>query len=100
MIVSAPAQDDYTIALAYYIKKSDSASAAAIQKAVNEAVEAYKLWQSRIGRDINPSELISRIMQAGARRVAVTAPAYTAVQAGHIAKCTTADITYGGLEDD
>lgn len=100
VVVSAPAQDDYTIALAYYIRKSDSASAAAIQKAVNEAVEAYKLWQSRIGRDINPSELISRIMRAGARRVAVTAPAYTVVQAGHIAKCTAADVTYGGLEDD
>ena len=100
VVVSAPIQDDYTITLEYYIRKSDSASAAAIQEAVNKAVEAYKLWQSRIGRDINPSELISRIMQAGARRVAVTAPAYMVVQAGHIAKCTSANVTYGGLEDD
>ena len=98
--VSAPVQDSYSITLTYYIRKSDSANASAIQAAVNEAVDAYQLWQSRIGRDINPSDLICRIMQAGARRVAVTAPVYTQVSDGHIAKCSSTEVTYGGLEDD
>lgn len=98
--VSAPEQDSYDITLTYYIRNTDSANATAIQSAVNAAIDAYKLWQAKIGRDINPSELISRIMQAGARRVAVTAPVYTQVSSGHIAKCSSTDVTYGGLEDD
>lgn len=100
VVVSAPVQDSYTISLAYYIRKSDSSASTSIQAAVNNAVEEYKLWQAKIGRDINPSELICRIMQAGARRVAVTAPAYAVVESGHIARCTSAAVTYGGLEND
>lgn len=100
VVVSAPTQVDYSIALTYYISKSDSASATSIQCAVSDAVDAYKLWQAKIGRDINPSELIRRVMQAGARRVAITTPAYSVIEAGCIAKCTSITSTYGGLEDD
>ena len=72
-----------------------------IQAAVAQAVEDYKTWQRTIGRDINPSKLVALIMEAGAKRVAVTAPTYTAVAATKVSALQgEAVISYGGLEDD
>ena len=96
----APTDTEYAINMSYTVKRSDSASAVAIQAAVTAAVEDYKTWQRKIGRDINPSELIRRCMDAGAKRVAITSPSFTAVDNDHIAKCAAAVVTYGGLEDE
>lgn len=96
----APEETAYNIALSYYINRADSAKAGSIQQAVTAAIADYVAWQRKIGRDIIPSELIHRIMEAGARRVALMEPAYTIVGATQIAKCAAQTITYGGLEDD
>lgn len=53
-----------------------------------------------MGRDINPTELTARIRNAGAKRVSVTAPVFTAVEEGKLPKAGTVTVTYGGLEDD
>jgi phage-related baseplate assembly protein len=74
---------------------------AGIKTAVETAVEEYKTWQSgAIGRDINPNELVSRIMQAGAKRVVVTAPASTVIPSTSVGVCAATNLTYGGLEND
>jgi phage-related baseplate assembly protein len=96
--VQAPAPVNYNINLTYYIDSTDSAKAISIQTAVTQAVAEYKTWQRIIGRDINPSELIRKIMDAGAKRVAVTAPVYTPVDSISIATLGTETVTYGGLE--
>ena len=99
--VAAPQEVPYTINLTYYINRSDSAQAVTIQQEVAAAVERYKTWQRAIGRDINPSQLVRMIMDAGAKRVTVTAPAYTAVDATKVSALQEdAVISYGGLEDD
>lgn len=98
--VSAPSEQSYSIALTYYISRADSAQAATIQAAVGKAIDEYTAWQRSIGRDVNPSELIYRIMAAGARRVALTSPAYATVEATKIAKLATKTVSYGGLEDE
>lgn len=99
--VAAPADVNYTISLTYYISKSDSAQAESIQAAVSSAVETFVTWQRTIGRDINPSKLTALIIAAGAKRVVITAPSYTAVAATSCANLSgTAAVTYGGLEDD
>lgn len=99
--VSAPEEVKYTINLTYYINRSDSAQAVTIQQEVAAAVEQYKTWQRAIGRDINPSQLIRMVMDAGAKRVSVTAPTYTTVAATKVSALQgEATITYGGLEDD
>lgn len=87
--------------LTYYINRSDSARAVAIQAAVAQAVEEYKTWQRTIGRDVNPSQLAAMVMEAGAKRVTVTAPTFAAVAATKVAALAgSATVTYGGLEDD
>ena len=96
----APEEVPYNIALTYYINTADSPQATTIQTAVMAAVENYKSWQRKIGRDVTPSKLIQLVMEAGAKRVAVTAPTHTAVTPYMIAKANKVTVTYGGLEDD
>ena len=99
--IAAPEEVRYTINLTYYINRSDSAKAVTIQAAVAQAVEDYKTWQRAIGRDVNPSQLTRMVMDAGAKRVIVTAPAYTVVGKTKVSALQgAAVVTYGGLEDD
>ncbi|MCL6479552.1 MAG: baseplate J/gp47 family protein [Peptococcaceae bacterium] len=99
--VLAPTAVNYDITLTYWISTENSAVAASIQAAVIKAVDDFKAWQqSRLGRDINPSELIARVMKAGARRVNVESPVFTQITASQVAQVGTVTVTYGGLEDD
>jgi phage-related baseplate assembly protein len=98
--VQAPTQVSYNISLTYYIDTQNSQLAGTIQQAVNTAVSEFVVWQkSKIGRDINPSELLSRIMQAGAKRVVIAYPDHTSLSNTEVAKEGTVTVTYGGLED-
>lgn len=99
--VLAPEQVNYDLSLTYWIKTSDSSVASSIQEKVSQTVEEYKLWQkSKQGRDIDPSELIARIKNAGAKRVVVTLPVYLQVASYQVAVDGETAVTYGGLEDD
>lgn len=99
--VSAPTVVSYDIELTYYINASDKSAAGNIQKLVFTAVDTYKTWQSSaIGRDINPSYLIGKIMAAGAKRVTVTSPVYKELANNEIARLGTVSINYGGVEND
>lgn len=104
-----PGQKSYNINLTYYVNYADQTHASVIQQNVDKAVNEYVVWQrSAMGRDINPSELIRRVMEAGAKRVVVTAPVYTAVKNGseadayavEIAVLGSKTVTYGGIEDE
>lgn len=99
--VLAPEQQQFDIALTYYINRSDQAKANTIQEAVQAAVEEYSKWQTyTIGRDINPSELTKRIIEAGAKRVEITSPVFTTVAPDTVARIGQKTVTYGGLEND
>lgn len=97
----APETVKFDIGFTYYINASDEKKASTIQNAVAAAVEDYKSWQClTIGRDINPSELIKRVVAAGAKRVIVTKPEFTAIPETSVSRVNTETVTYGGLEDD
>lgn len=99
--VRAPEVYNYDIGLTYWINKEDVAAVASIQTAVESAVQAYALWQkSRLGRDINPSELVRRVMQAGAYRVDTGGLSYYEVDYDAVAIAQAVTVTYGGLADD
>lgn len=101
VVVQAPTTVSYNINLTYYINQSDRAKAEVIQSAVNDAINTFKKWQcTKIGRDINPDHLIQLIKEAGAKRVAVTAPVYTVIPQGSVAAIGSQTVTYGGLEND
>jgi phage-related baseplate assembly protein len=97
---SAPDTVSYDINLTYYINSADAGNASTIQAAVTSAVSNYVLWQkSKIGRDITPDKLTALIIAAGAKRVVITAPVYTAVADTAVAiASSTQTVTYGGTE--
>ncbi len=98
--VLAPEVVQYDIELTYWINTADSSMAAAIQSNVQRAVTEYQTWQrSKLGRSIDPSELIARIKNAGAKRVTVTAPTYQALEKYQVALSGATTAAYGGLED-
>lgn len=107
--VKAPIAKNYSINLQYYIDSDNAYYADTIKARVDEAVTDYTKWQSgKVGRDIIPSELIRRIMEAGAKRVTVNSPIFTVVKDGRkedgyqveLAQCTSKTITYGGVEHE
>lgn len=99
--VKAPDTVDYKLDVRYYINTSDLKRADTIKANVTAAVEQYILWQrSKIGRDINPSQLIQMMVSAGAKRVEVKLPVFQVVGAANVAKLVSQTVTYGGIEDD
>lgn len=99
--VAAPSVVSYNIDFTYYINTSDAGSAIQIQDQVNMAVADYKLWQSeKIGRDINPAELVSYLKTAGIKRPIIREPLFTVLTNTQVAQVASINVIYGGLEDD
>lgn len=99
--VRGPATQVYNIEFIYYIASSNKAAVSTIQANIETAVSVYNTWQTeKIGRDINRYYLIQKIMEAGAKRVSMVEPSFTALDKTVIARLGTVKITYGGLEDD
>lgn len=101
VIVKAPEFVDYDVTATYYIARSRQAFETEIRDAVEAAADAYVLWQdSKIGRDVNPSRLNADIVIAGAKRAAITLPAFAALAPDECATNRYFTLTYGGVEDD
>lgn len=101
VVVQAPDTVTYNIELTYYISDSKKSAVTTIQADVEAAVNAYNYWQTaKISRDINPSYLIQKIMEAGAKRVEVTSPVFTVMGESAVAQCGTVAVNYGGVEGD
>lgn len=97
--VSAPDIVEYEIVCTWFLSQENSTQYALIQAAVNKAIENYILWQKeKPGRDINPSELIRLIMQAGAKRIEITSPVFQELEQTEIARETAVNVTFGGIE--
>lgn len=99
--VKAPETVEYKVNVKYFVNKSDLKKVDTIKTAVNTAVDDYIQWQrSKIGRDINPSQLIQQMVSAGAKRVEVALPVFQVIGKANVAKLSSKTVTYGGLEDD
>lgn len=99
--VAAPETATYDIDLTYYISQDNAAGELSIKGVIESPggiVDQYKLWQrSKMDRAINPDYLKQLMLNAGANRVDVTDPVYTAIDGDTIAVPGTVTITYGGL---
>lgn len=100
--VDAPETAEFEIELTYYVAESEKNKAAAVKKNVEDAIEAYRMWQTeRIGRDINPEKLISKLIDAGVKRTEIKKPVFTIVANNQVAALTgTPVVIYGGVESD
>lgn len=102
--VLAPASHEYQINLHYWILADDKTKTQAIQAAVAEAVENYRVWQqSKIGRDIVPAKLIAAVINAGAARIdseTMTPAAFVSMPENTVPQCTAVNVVYEGYKDE
>lgn len=98
--VSAPETVPFDVDVTFFISQPNAASATIIETAARQAVKDYISWQtSKMGRDINPSYLTAKLMEAGVKRVEVRKPVYTAVDEIMVAKLNTENVLNGGIEN-
>ena len=98
VIVEAPSVVNYTIDLTFYIDEANSVSAESIRNAVVQAVNGFvDDTRIQLGVDINVTDLIARIRNAGALRVTVKSPKQMVVSVNEVAIPTEVKINYGGL---
>lgn len=99
--VLPPTAVNYSIDLSYYISSENEINAADIHQKVSEAITKYVTWQGeKIGRDINPDKLRNLILNAGASRVILNSPNFTAINNTSIALLNGAIIaSYAGISE-
>ena len=105
--VKDPHITEYNITFKYYIPVDTKLSASAVQQSVKSTVNNFIQWQSeKLGRDINPSKLISMLMETGIKRVELTEPIFTILGDGtdrmapSVARMSEINITNGGYENE
>ncbi|WZL82691.1 baseplate J/gp47 family protein [Vallitaleaceae bacterium 9-2] len=97
LIVQGPSVVNYSIDVTYYL--SEDSDVEATTSKIENAVADFVLWQkSKIGRSRNPSELIRRILGAGAIRVEVLSPTYSTTGTTAIQVADVISVQYGGVE--
>lgn len=101
----------YKLDVTYYISTDNATKETEIKSAVESAINDWIVWtKSKMGRDINTTELEYRIRAAGGKRAVVREPGYAVVYRGEllnkeykpvqVAVCQSSTVTYGGMEDD
>ena len=97
---------EYNIDFTYYTKTGSGRPAAEIREAVDSAVQEYVRWQNtKLGRDINPSVLISILMGTGIKRVELREPVFTVLRddslsVPQVGQIREIKIVSGGYEDE
>ncbi len=73
----------------------------AVKEKIEAACKTYQEWQmSEIGRDLNPSQLIYLLVNAGACHVVVRSPVWTEIKNASISKASSIKLEYGGVKDE
>ena len=98
--VNAPGIMNYDLNVKYFIDRAKATQSTQIQEAVENAINDWIKWErSKLGRDLNPSELNRRILNAGAKRAEIISPEFQTLLYNTIAIPSTTTIIFGGLED-
>ena len=98
--VVAPEPVYYGIDVKYWL--TNGADPASVSADVYKAVEEYRMWQrTRLGRDINPDELIYRLKSiSGVKRVLINSPEFVQVKENQVAQDKGVSIAMTGSEDE
>lgn len=98
--VSVPDSVEFEINVTFWIEQGNMANAKIIEENARAAVNDFIEWQTeKMGRDINPSNLIARLMKTGVKRVEVRKPEFLPVDKVSVATLTKCNVLNGGVED-
>ncbi len=98
--VLTPIVVDYNLDITYWIDAAKSTESEHLRTNIEAAVNEWVLWQRKdLGRDINPSELVKRVVEAGAKRCEVREPVFRVLRGNELGVCENVSVVYGGLEE-
>lgn len=100
VVVKKPEEIKYNIELIYYIRNEDRDKEETMKEAVSIACNNYITWQKKVGRDINPAQLLYYIMGTGVKMADIVEPVFTEVPDSALAVPDKITLTYGGRRDD
>lgn len=100
VVVKKPEEVKYDIELIYYIRNEDRDREETMKEAVSTACNNYITWQKKVGRDINPAQLLYYIMGTGVKMADIVKPVFTEVPDSALAVPDQITLTYGGRRDD
>lgn len=100
VVVKKPEEVNYDIELVYYIRNEDRDKEETMKAAVSTACNNYIAWQKKVGRDINPAQLLYHIMGTGVKMADIVKPVFTEIPDSALAVPEQITLTYGGRRDD
>lgn len=90
---------EYDLKVRFWVDESKSSSALLLAGQVEASALEWVKWQKRaLGRDINPSELVHRMLGAGAKRCEVISPEFRVLEDWQVGIAGEIEIEYCGLE--
>ena len=89
--------------ITWYLSDTNLSQQSIIAKNIERAVKEYEFWQStKLGRDINPDELIHRCKSVGAKRIKINGMRYRVLADNEV--CSFMEnqnrINFGGTESE
>ncbi len=101
VVVKVPQIISYHIELTYYIDAKNKEMVETIKKNIDQEIQNYIAWQKeKIGRDINPSYFMYRLMSAGIKWADIKAPNFQELSGATLAIANNITVVYGGLQND
>ena len=98
--VKEPNKINYSIDFDYYIDKDNETLVNIIKSNVDKTVQEFIKWQKeKIGKDINPDELIKRLKIAGVKRVVLRSPVFQKLDFNQIGINNGVISNYQGVEE-
>lgn len=98
--IKEPNKINYSIDFDYYIDKDNETLVNVIKSNVDKTVQEYVEWQKeKIGKDINPDELIKRLKIAGVKRVVLRNPVFQKLNFNQVAINNRITSNYQGVEE-
>lgn len=105
VVAAVPDVFSFNIEIQYWLPNSKATVASELMKKIDAEYQSFLIWQrSKLGRDINPSEIVNRLKSSGdeklAERVEVIGINYTEIEKTQIAVAEQATLTFMGFIDD
>ena len=94
-----PEPVEYDLNVKFWVDEAKASSALLLAAQVEAAAKGWVQWQRQsLGRDINPSELVRRMVEAGAKRCEVISPEFRVLKDWEVGIAEGVEIEYCGLE--
>lgn len=98
VVVKKPEVVSYDIIFGYHVSEEDEDIEEIIKNKVQNVCNNYEKAQRKIGKDIDPSEIIGLLYEAGATKITLTNPQYTEVTKSQVAILDKLEIEYKGIK--